>query len=849
MNPWVVNLRDAAAGDAALTGGKAARLSRLARAGMTVPDAFVVTSAAFTAHFPAVSEVPAQAPELQPMLRQAIGAALLAQFPDNPYLVVRSSALAEDSAGASFAGQHESYYYVAPDDVPDKVVDCWLSLWSAPARHYRAARARDGAGRGVDPDPCGELAMAVIVQRMVQAERSGVCFTCDPTGRYPDHAWIEAAWGLGAALVDGRVSPDRLLLERGGTLVRREIGRKRQKVAATLSDPGDLRLEPVPLLQQTASVLSERDAADVLDKSLEAEALFGGPQDVEWAYQGQVLYLLQSRPITTKGPPRSRTPGADPAGRGPAGRWVLFKPLAENFTEPLTPMSVDLFRRVLPPIGRFIDGHYYLNLDLAARLLPLRWRADELVKVLLLREEPAALQLSPWRLPLALLGLAGLYLLDGVSWHRSARVTRADLQDYATLCRKLLAGRDEVPAVLHRLVVGSGHPFEPIGRRAYYLNVSAGRYFLLLGALGRLTARYAPGLDPQLVQSLCSGDGNTSSRHLVEGIRALAAIARGDAMLGEALAAGDPTALAAVLDELPPDHRFARALDAFLQRFGHRCSKEMELSTPRWREDPLPLLLMVRSYLRSPPGPPPDTHADYLLARNRIREALPRRWQQRLADYLIERIRYYVSLREDTRHYHTMAMDVVRTRLLGVEQKLLATRRLRVPGDLFYLTWDEVRDLEQARLGWHDVSARIRTRRQAHRRIAREGAPETIGVTPADAENVGATNGVDNLTGQCASPGTAEGRARIVLDPALAHDLEPGDILVAPYTDPGWTPLFPLVDAVIVELGSFLSHAGTVAREYGIPCVVDVADCTRTLKEGQRIRVFASAGRIEVCEP
>ncbi|MEQ8860055.1 MAG: PEP/pyruvate-binding domain-containing protein [Pseudomonadales bacterium] len=843
MNPWVVNLRDAAAGDATLTGGKAARLSRLARAGMAVPDAFVITSAAFSAHFPAADpDRRPQPPALHSELVTATRTALASQFPDQSYLVVRSSSTSEDGDLASFAGQHDSYYYITPDDVPRALVACWLSLWSDPALSYRETRAPASGTNGH-----GAFAMAVIVQRMLEADRSGVCFTSDPTGAHADHAWIEATWGLGAALVDGRVSPDRLLLERSGVLVRREIGRKRHKVAAALSDPGDLRLEPVPAFQQTASVLSDAEAIDVLHLSLEAERLFGGPQDVEWAFQGETLYLLQSRPITAVG---SR-PAAQPDAARPPGRWVLFKPLAENFTEPLTPLSVDLFRRVLPPIGRFVDGHYYLSLDIAERLCPLRWRTDELVDALLLRGEPPPLQPNLWKLPLAAVGFAALYLVDGISWHRSAHLTRDGLTAYAALCQSLKRGhRDDVPALLQRLVLGAGHPFEPIGRRAYYLNVSAGRYFLLLGALTALMARYAPDLDRRVVQSLCSGDGDTFSRYLVEDIRGLAEVARSDVRLRHALRAADPTTLGSVLAELAPDHPFTLALEAFLGRFGHRCSKEMELATPRWREDPLPVLLMVRGYLSAPTGRAPDTHADTLLARDGIRQALPRRWQQHLADYLIRRIRYYVSLRENTRHYHAMAMDVARGKLLELEQRLLAARRLRVPGDLFYLTWDEARDLDQGRLAWQDVSERIRQRRRRRRGSTRAVVPDTLGL--ADAQGATRANGrseATGLRGQCASPGSAEGRVRIVLDPACAHDLEPGDILVAPYTDPGWTPLFPLVGAVVVEIGSFLSHAGTVAREYGIPCLVDVTGCTQTLREGQRIRVFASEGRLEICAP
>jgi pyruvate,water dikinase len=893
LTRWVVNLHDTAAGDAQLAGGKAAQLHRLVHAGMPVPDAFIVTTEAFRAHFPAAA--PGQrppAPPLQPQLAQAINLALAAQFAPDQQLAVRSSALGEDGVRWSFAGQHETYYYIAPADVAEAVTDCWLSLWSAHAESYRARR----------DDPDGRFAMAVMVQRMVQAERSGVCFTTDPTGRHPEQVLIEATWGLGAALVDGRVSPDRLIMDRCGKVLRRHTGRKRHQVAATLRRPRDTRLEPVPTHQQTQAVLSELQAGEVLVCSLEAERLCGSPQDVEWAYEGETLYLLQSRPITTltpelpagaisrsQTPPvgaisRSRTPSAGAISRsqtssvgaisrsrtGEANEdsrsgdrsYVLFKPLAENFTEPLSPMTVDLFRRVLPPIGRFINGRYYLNLDTARRACPFRWTTRELVDVLLLRGEVPVLRWDWRKVPLAAAGLAVAYLADGIAWHRSAHLTRESLGEYAVLCNRLRqTDSPDAREGLGRLVLGR-HPFEPIGRMAYYINVSSGRYFLLLGMLTKLVERYAQGFDRHLLSQLCSGDGGTFSRQLVEGVRRLADVAREDAELCRRVTAADTRELTVTLATLSRGHPFVLALEAFLVEFGHRCMREMELAVPRWREDPLPILLMVRGYLRSPPTPPRDTHALHLLARDSLRRALPRRWQQALADYLIRRVSYYTSLREDTRHYHAMAMDVTRSKLLDLEQALITEGRLRLAGDVFYLTWDETQALRTRRLDWSDVANRIRLRRRRERDLARAGPAETLGTelqalgraaACVDAQTTAAADpaiadGKQRyvvLTGQCASPGSAEGRVRIVLDPATANDLEAGDILVAPYTDPAWTPLFPLAAAVVVEVGSFLSHAGTVAREYGIPCLVDVIDCTSRLQEGQHIRVFASEGRLE----
>lgn len=211
MNDWVVNLRDDVASDPALVGGKAARLQHLARAGFTVPDTLIVTTAAFRAHLPHAR--PGDRPDaiaVQPRLAAAVESAVEPVFDASAELAVRSSAAAEDGAAASYAGQHETYYFIPPDGLTDAIANCWLSLWSSQAECYR--RDHDAGHAG--------FAMAVMIQRMVQADCAGVCFTADPTGRHPDHAWIESTWGLGAALVDGRVSPDRLLLARSGRILR-----------------------------------------------------------------------------------------------------------------------------------------------------------------------------------------------------------------------------------------------------------------------------------------------------------------------------------------------------------------------------------------------------------------------------------------------------------------------------------------------------------------------------------------------------------------------------------------------------------------------------------------------------
>ena len=826
---WVTQLADPGNNDPARVGGKAAHLCELINAGLPVPEGFVVDVDAFHAHFPHSS--PAVAPEhvqIAPALSQQLQSAYerLVREPTEA-IAVRSSALSEDGVEHSFAGAHATYYYITSDNLEDAVINCWLSLWSDPALAYRSQRSTDADA------PFG---MAVILQRMVQAESSGVCFTRDPTGQLADHALVEATWGLGAALVDGRVSPDRFFVATDGTVSSRRIGRKRFKVAENLDNGAGDRLDHVPAQQQVEPAITAEQLTAVVALARQAERHYDRPQDVEWALERNQLFLLQSRPITG-----ASTPAATPDVEG---RWVLFKPVVENFHEPLTPMAVDLFRRVLPPFGRFIAGRYYLNFDQMKRLVPLRLGDAELAELLLLRGTPPDARIAWHRLPGYLVGLVVAYLTTGVTWHRTTRLATTSLWRFAKLAEQVKNNPElDCLAALQRLVLGA-HPLEPIGHRMFQTNASAGRYFILLDLLKRFLGRFAPDLDQAILDQICSGHEDMLSRQMVEGVRHLAELAKEDLQLEELLTNEPNSEIAQRLAELPDSHPFIIALEEFLASFGHRCVKELELMAPRWREDPMAVLAMAKNYLGFDAGTRlTESYGMRLAAMDRLHQALTSPWQRWFADYMIRRIRYYITLRENTRHFHSMAFDVLRAKLKQTEQELLEAGALKCADDIFFLTWNEASDLKQQEMSWHDAEPLIRARRRKYQERSRSLPPSTLNLPLPTSDDASSNS---RLLGQCASPGYAEGTIKIVLDPTLGADLSPGDILVAPYTDPAWTPLFPSAAAIVVEVGSYLSHAGTVAREYQIPCLVDVANCTRNLQSGQRARVYATEGRLEV---
>ena len=799
-------------------GGKAARLGAMSQAGFVVPEGFVIPADAFLAHFPDlnVTERPAP-PRVDPELVAQVAAAVRDAFPQGTMLAVRSSAIDEDSATASFAGQHETYYFISEDNLVPAIVDCWLSAWSDAALTYRAQW-----GDGVEP-------LAVIVQRLVKADRSGVSFSRDPVNSQDTRTVIESTWGLGAALVDGRVTPDRVHVDQRGRVTCSQIGDKQLHVPADRGRAERGRLASVDNQDRFRRSLSDDDARHIAETTEQIEELFGHPVDVEWAFQEGALELLQARPITT-----ILTNGE------PDEKLVLFKPIAENFSEPLTPMSEDLFSRVLPRIGSFANGHLYIDFNLARRLLPFKLNEGELADLLLLKNTSQP-RIALSRLPLTLLMLAGFYLTNGVFWHRSAHLTERSLERVREVINEVRDNtRLNVPRALKRLLQGS-HPFQAMHHFIFQINVSAGRHFVLLGLLRRVLDRWAPGFDQDAIPSLCHGGNDMFSTRMVESIARLATLANEDPECLAALTGPDPLQQ---LSEMDAGHPFMTRLHDFLCEFGHRGSREIELAAPRFQEDVAALLPMIRSQLERDVEAPDLAYARHLAARDQLHQALPSRWKRRLIDALVRRIRYYIVLRENTRHYHTMIFALVREKLLAFESDLLARGALRVAGDIFFLTWEETERLASGDLQPVQASQLVRERRISWRAAANRPPPDRYNIehtTSADA-NAG-------LRGTCACPGTASGTARVIMRPDEADRLRPGDILIAPYTDPTWTPLFPSLGGIVVGIGSYLSHAGTVAREYQIPCIVDVSGCTELIPDGAAISMDATRGLVRQEEP
>lgn len=845
----VIGLAHVDAGMLADVGGKAANLGVLLAAGLPVPPGFCLTTAAYRRVAEAAGVEPSGPPELARGRLEAfpvpddIAGAILAAYAglggDTP-VAVRSSATAEDLPEASFAGQLDTYLNVAgPDALLDAVRRCWASLWTDRAVAYRA-------DHGIDQRPVG---IAVVVQEMVDAAVSGVMFTANPvTGRRKETV-IDAAPGLGEALVSGAVNPDQFTVDATGAILQRSLGDNRQ------------------------ACLTDDQVRSLAGLGTHAEELYGQPQDLEWAIASDGgIRVVQSRPITTL------FPLPEPYNDGGV-RAYLCASLLQGLTRPLTPMGLASFvlmsdssrsakggpaayRSVQVGMRMYIDVTTLLrskggrrgmlramkvadarSVDVLAYLA-----ADPrfaLVKESRVASLKAGLRTSP---PLGLLG----HTLRAMANPAAAleRVKDSDHEsDVMLVLPEPASGAvrlDFVERALTKNITPTLMRVLPPAAAGY---IWLGLARLLLGRLAR----------PGDLQAILRGlPHNVTTEMDLELWRTATAI-REDPESLRALSGEDPQVLASRYIEgtLPPVSQ--GELRGFLAAYGHRAVAEIDLGVPRWREDPAHIINVVANYLKlADPELAPDRlfrraaeNAEAKAAELAARAARSRgRLVGKIVAHSLRRARETAGMREYPKFRLIMAFAVLRGQLQQVGQELARAGRIRAPDDVFFL------DLTEARVGLRGADLRglaAERRRNYQREMRRRHIPRLLLSDGTDVEAAMAASTQASpsagqpgaLAGAPASAGTVTGKARVILDPAGAR-LEPGEILVAPSTDPGWTPLFMTAGALVMEMGGPISHGAVVAREYGIPAVVGVPDATLRIKTGDTVTVDGAAGTVTV---
>ncbi len=869
--------------DPAAVGPKAVSLARMSSAGLAVPAGFCVTEVAFREHVEQndltgrlksfVAELehtePSDRADLLSNVRQIVAEAPIAEQTRREieshynrlgaeHVAVRSSGTAEDLPGHSFAGQHDSFLGIDNlEDCIEAVKKCWASLWTLRAYEYR--RRNDFEHLNVS--------MAVIVQTLIAADISGVLFTADPITGERGNLLIEACFGLGETLVSGRVTPDRFVVRKKKLkLWSRTISEK--KLECVLSAGGSVQEHAVDEERSMSVTLGKRQMRRLAKAAIRIEAEFGCPQDIEWAIRGRNIYLLQSRPIT-----------ALPAEKSWEDRQIWCgSPVREVMPDVVTPVSASMIEQMLSglfdpifhlicadrgdhPTFDIIAGRVYFNANIWASAIGCLPGTGKFNGMTFagghrgLQEVTRRLQIATdkdlpdlkhkrlrfyLKLPLIIVGslrntpAKGRRILAKIG----AEAERWSRLDIASLsCDQIVEYLDQVTTQFTDLLGDFLYLFSILSAYpvlewvcAKWLSDDGSCAPQLLAGVGDMVDATA-GLD--LWRLAVAADRSTDVKTLVQS---------GD----------DWDAIEGKLAESDPGRDFLRGWRRFMDKNGHHCRGEIELYNRRWFETPDYILKLVRGYM-SQIGriDPVKNHADKAEQRRQLEQRCRRKLRNPIKRLIFNHYLVYSQqgwvFRENVKSEVVRQLTTMRRLLLELGRRLAGEDVLAKQDDIFFLRLDEISPVVQGNAGF-DIRKAIVARRAEYDSNSLISPPDVV-FGKYDPDRCFAPEPDENaevLHGLAVSPGVVTGRARVILRADTDEHLLADEILVAPFTDPGWTPYFVPAAAIVMDEGGMISHGSIIAREYGIPAVVNVGGATGIIKTGQTIRVDGNRGVVTI---
>ena len=892
---------------AGVLGGKAANLARLERLGMAVPPWYAVTTLAFDRalasaglsgpiaerlsrlHGPngedpedlvrrVSSEVRGwilEAP-LPPELERMVERAHAARIGDAETLVaVRSSAAGEDAAGESFAGLHDSFLFVkGSEELLDAIRRVWASAFNERALAYRLAKGL----------PLDRIAVAVVVQRMIDARSSGVLFTANPNDGNVHEVVISALWGAGEGLVSAGLDADTWVVDKDSLTVDEQIADKRERLVLDRAAGRGLVREEVPAESRNVPSLTRGEVEETARAGLAIEQHYRKPQDIELAIDDHGrLWILQARPVTTVG-------DVGPA----AGNRLLWdnSNIIESYSGVTSPMTFSFIRRayaivyhcfaevmgISPPVVRanrdvfdnmlgLFRGQVYYNLHNWYRLVRLfpgfNYNKKFMESMMGVREglaegeEPApvtGLQRYTVELP-ALLRLLGRStrnfwnirrIVSDFEAHFRERYSKWSALDFRRMPPHELAAlyRQMEEQLLWEW-------------KAPIIN----DFFVMVfyGTLKKLCVSWCGDEHGSLQNDLIAGEGGIESTEPTRMLLRMAAQARENPELRAFLLDTPPEELARIVPSL--GNEFAAEIARYLDLYGFRCVNELKLEEPSLRDRPAFLYQILRNYLAAEDPSVLDVKAmeereRKIRAEAEIRAfaAIRSPWRRRVFRQVLTNARLGVKNRENLRFARTRIYGLLRELLRALGEQFTAEGVLDAPDDIFYLEIDEVWDYIRGRAVTTNLKALATVRRAEFDSFRREADRipadrfETFGLPyhrnlyrgrprPAAVGEDGVLRGIG------CSPGVVTGPVKVLRTPSEDARLD-GEILVAERTDPGWVPLYPSVSGLLIERGSILSHSAIVAREMGIPTIVGIAGLVSTLQTGQVVTMDGGAGTV-----
>jgi phosphohistidine swiveling domain-containing protein len=846
-------------------GGKGMALAKMIRLGLPVPNGFHVTTEAYRVFVAANGLQPCILAALEKVdaalpasleaasstirecfthsaipldLETAIRAAYHALQPA-ARVAVRSSATAEDLPEASFAGQQETFLNIhGVEAVLEAVRKCWASLWTGRAIAYRTKNKVDQSS----------IALAIVVQEMVDAEAAGILFTANPVNGRSDEMVINAAWGLGEAIVGGLVTPDTIVTEKAtGKVKRMDVA---EKTVITVAAENGTQEQPLTDARRNAQVLKDAQVVELVQIAQRIEAYFGTPQDIEWCRTNGNFYIVQSRPITALPEPEIPAPSE---WKLPKGTYAVMRNnIVELMAEPLSPLFATLgiaalntsltrlmnesfgMHGIMPDEIIIVVNHYaYNNGSVSAKSMArMIFGAGKILRMMFTGAverwtetgRPHYYQtVEGWQ-------SKNLHAFSPVELVSGARMlTEAAIDAYGALISGVIPAAWITEAMFtklyNRLIKHRGDPPAPT---------------------------YLLGFDSLPIQS------DKSLYQLADWARSippLAAYLEGITTSQLAAVLGEPGSLP---DEVPLDawREMQLRFHEHLQKFGHTLY-DLDFAHPLPADDPAPVLDTFKLYLRGQGVDPHLRQKESAAKREQAVAAMQshlRGMRLKWFSKTLASAQKYAPLREDGLAEIGLAYPLIRQMLLELGRRLAQQQIVPRAEDIFWLTQDEVIQAAmrlEAGLPVESLAENIRLRKAEHRSVLSVRPPMALPqmkIFGFDLMSLKARRGRggkgNRIKGVAASPGSATGSACVLHTPEDFNRMRPGDILVAPITTPAWTPLFAMAAAIVTDVGGPLSHGSIVAREYGIPAVLGTGSATRRIRDGQIITVDGSQGTV-----
>ncbi|MGG1464226.1 phosphoenolpyruvate synthase [Bacillus licheniformis] len=884
MEKYVLYFNEIDQFDLPSVGGKGANLGEMTKAGFPVPQGFCISTEAYRAFIQTSGIIDSLFDQLEQLkhddleqirtvgkqirehlaqismpdeIKSAILEGIDTTGKDKAY-AVRSSATAEDLPDASFAGQQDTFLNVCgKDQLLEAVKQCWSSLFTDRAISYRAKNGFDNRS----------VFLAVVVQEMVFPEVSGIMFTADPITGHRKTVSIDASFGLGEALVSGVVSAD-LYQIRSGEIVKKQLSKKESAIYS-VPEGGTVQKTLSPEKQQTQALPDPR-IIELAELGRKIEAHYGKEQDIEWAFAGGRFYILQSRPITSL---------------YPVVRFFDDRPhVLINFgyiqmmTDPLKPLGVSVISQVLrflkkdpsaQPILREAGGRVFADITGAlslkfvrSRLLKVLSGMDQLmasaVSEVVKRKEHQlystsrkgifhiAGNLAPILIPAAL-KVAGILLMRNPD--KAEKKAELIIEAIVTDTEEQLS-RTSGAETIRVIQKGMGNMLQDV--------LSKVAVYVLSGmiAAGLLEKKLKKKLGDEksaiLLGKLYKSLPHNVTTEMGLELGDLSDQARKYPAVIDYFKRANSENFMEELLKVPGGAEMKRSLDDFLKKYGMRCVGEIDLTRPRWAEAPVQLVPSILSHIRTIAAG--EHRRKFKQGETEAEEAKKeiisqfRFPEKKRVSRLVHMYRSLMGMREHHKFTLVKLMFLYKKAILKEARTLVGKGILNCEEDVFYFTLEELIALLENR-GIGDIPELLADRKRQHTSNQKLTSPRVMTskgeIITGKLRNEKSPEGA--LTGTPVSAGIIEGTARVAKSPEDAK-LNQGDILVAPYTDPGWTPLFTSAVGLITEVGGMMTHGSVVAREYGIPAVVGIDKATEIIEDGAYIRVDGTNGFVQILD-